>query len=170
MTMILGIVLGFIGVVFVLQPDTTCLLELYSGLALLGGLLIGISLLVVRRLNKDESPEQVSFFYMITTLALALIWLAFDFQMPPKSAIWWLVAMGISGTIYQQLLVYALKYGHASLVSPLMYSSIAFSAIIEYIFWDMIPNASVWMGFALIFLGSCITVFVQGQTKTLTRK
>lgn len=168
--MVLAIVIGFIGVIFVIQPDPTHLIDSYSLIALLGGLLIGFSMLAVRASHKKATSEQISFYYLLHATVIGLMMAAFDWQWP--SAKMWpvVIAIGVTGTIYQQMLVYALRFAHASLVSPIMYSSILFSTLIEWLFWAKVPNASVWFGFALVFIGACTTVWIQRQADHLTRR
>ena len=168
--MALGLVLGFIGVIFVLQPDATRFIETHSLIALTGGFLIALSILVVRVLHITETPEQIGFYYLLQAAIISTLIALFDWQLP--SAKMWpiVVGIGITGTIYQQCFVYALRFAHASLVSPIMYSSIIFSALIELTYWEMIPNQTIWFGFGLIFVGACITVWIEGQQDKLTRR
>ncbi|MDN3504569.1 MAG: DMT family transporter [Rhabdochlamydiaceae bacterium] len=170
MKMILGIVLGFIGVMFVLQPDHTRLFEFHSMIAVLGGLLIAISILFVRQLHKSSTSEQISFMYLSQATIIATIIALFNWKWPTAQMWPVVIGIGITGAIYQQCLTYALKYAHASLVSPIMYSSILFSALIEFAYWGNIPNKAVWFGFVLIFIGACITVWIQKQSEKLTRR
>lgn len=170
MKMILGIVLGFIGVVFVIQPDATSLIDNYSLIALLGGFLIALSMLCVRLLHRHATAEQISFSYLLQAALFGLILGLFHWEWPSRQLWPIVIAMSIAGTLYQYALIYALKFAHASLVSPIMYASILFSVLIELIFWKHIPNTAVWFGFGLIFLGTCITVWIQGQAEHLTRK
>ncbi|MCF7806325.1 MAG: DMT family transporter [Simkaniaceae bacterium] len=167
--MILGISLGFVGVIFVLQPDASKILDFHSFIAILAGFLIAVTFLIVRVLHRESSSAQINFYYPFFAMLCAWIFAAFNWEWPSAHMLPILIAMGVTGVLYQFLIVYALKLAHASLISPLMYTSILFSALFEWAYWGDLPNAYGWFGFALIFCGACITVWIGGQMHHLTK-
>lgn len=159
----LGIIMGFIGVAFVLKPSPSALLNMHSLAALASGFLAAIVIICTRSLAATESAKKIIFFFFTGATFLSFIMVLFHWQTPQRAAWVYLVGIGITATIYQQSLAYALKLAQTSVVSPLMYISVLFGALLDRMFWHQGYNYITLLGFILIILGGSITVTYKGK-------
>jgi hypothetical protein len=66
------------------------------------------------------------------------------------SGIFWLLLIGVSATGGQLAVTRGLQRGHTPVASALLYSSIIFAGMFDYLIWDAVPDAFSWLGIALI--------------------
>lgn len=156
----IGVLLGFIGIAFVLKPGHE-LFDTASIMALLSGITAAIAIVSTRILSKTESPRLITFYYFVLTTIISAFLVAIDWHMPSLYTLIILLAIGLVATLYQIFLTSALSKAPARLVSPLMYSAIIFSGIIGWLFWGNVPDMFSLIGTLLVFTGATIAVFTQ---------
>lgn len=156
--LLLGIGIGFIGVVCVLQPSNHHLNHVAALIALASGLFTALAIVLTRALNRTDSNKTIGFYlFLFGTLASALM-VGTNWSLPPKAAWLLLLGVGISGVIYQQALAAAVQRISSQYIAPIMYSSVIFSAIFEWYWWQELPNQLTVLGFALIFVGVLLSL------------
>lgn len=161
-----SILLGFVGVIFVLQPKENDLLHLPSFIGLAAGFFASVSIILVKKLSAYDTSRQIVFYYSLISAVIALIFVLPHWQTPSPKIFLILIEMGIAGTVYQQALTYALKLANSTVVSPVMYSSVIFGGIIDWYFWSIAPNTFTLLGTVLLILGSLTTVYL-GNKKSI---
>ncbi len=145
-----AILLGFAGVLIVIQPG--------SGHIPLGGALAGLAAAMIialvsiqiRDLGRTEGAATTAFWFSFLTsvpLALALPWIA-----SPHTGSEWLmlVVIGTVGGIGQLLLTASLRYAPVSTVIGMDYSSLIWTTILGWMLWHQFPTLSTWFGAPLI--------------------
>lgn len=150
----LALIAGFIGIVFILKPYGDGFNPM-AFMALLSGLATAASFLGIHELAKDDEPYTILLYYFPLTFVLSGIFTIFSWKTPDLSTLMILLAIGVTGTIYQELLTRALSYAPPKTISPLLYLSIVFSGVFDWIFWHNIPDLYFWIGMTLVGLG-CI--------------
>jgi drug/metabolite transporter (DMT)-like permease len=165
-----GILLGFIGIAYILKPDKSQMLNLFSILALSSGFFTAVTMMMVRQLSLVNTISQINFQFLSYSFVFAIILSLFNWNLPSKEQLPFLLLIGLVGTLYQQTFLWALKYAHSVIIAPIFYSSIVFGALIEWFNMGFIPTQTDVIGFALVFIGASITVIVGGQVKNLTRQ
>jgi len=165
-----GILLGFIGIAYILKPDKSQMLNLFSLLALSSGFFTAVTMMMVRQLSLVNTISQINFQFLSYSFVFAIILSLFNWNLPSKEQLPFLLLIGLVGTLYQQTFLWALKYAHSVIIAPIFYSSIVFGALIEWFTMGFIPTQTDVIGFALVFIGASITVIVGGQVKNLTRQ
>ncbi len=127
-----GIMLGFIGVVFLLQPAMGRELILPSLLGLAGGLCGGLAFFSTRELGqRGEPPRRVVFYFTaVSTLASGGWILLHDFRWPPLGSVPVLVGIGATATLAQLAMTRAYREGHVLIVGSLSYSTVAFTSLL----------------------------------------
>lgn len=152
-----GIIVGFIGVALVLQPDGSkwALGHLWG---LLSGICMTIVLLSLRELSLSDRIWRIMFYYLATSALLSLpvaiaLW-------TPLTGLAWLAIIGVAlfGLCNSLFVVYSLQHGSAATLSPIYYIGIVFTAALDWIFWGSIPNWMSWLGALLIIGGGTWTV------------
>lgn len=159
----LGIIVGFIGIAFILQPGSD-LLNNGAFFALAAAFSFSISMIAQRRLVKKALLETILFYYFALSLLITF---------PIASALWkplglsellFLVALGLFSAIGQILFLKALQFEKPSLLSVFNYSAIVYSAIIEWIFWHHVPGTLEIIGVLVVITGGLLTMRAAQET------
>lgn len=155
-----AVVLGFAGVVMLLQPGWggEDMVARLAGLA--SGVLAAIAYLNVRALGRDGEPEWrvVFYFTLIATLGGG-IWMAATGATAPRLAdLPLLLALGATATLAQLAMTRAYRLGNTLAVGALAYSTVGFAALYGVlVFGDRLPLLA-WGGMLLIVLAGLIGV------------
>jgi S-adenosylmethionine uptake transporter len=150
--LLLTVLLGFVGVLLVLQPSFGAGQWLGASAGLLSGLLSATAYWYVRDLARQGEPEwRIVFYFSLSALVLGLGGsLVTGFTAHSAAGVALLAAVGISALLAQLAMTRAYAHGHALLTASLQYSAIVFSATLGVlIFGDRIPLAG-WAGMAIV--------------------
>ena len=146
-----SIVMGFIGVVLVIQPGSQNLdyAVIWAVVALVA---FSIRDLVTRLTPPDIPSASIATFTMIAAFPFTAGWVFFGGEkfFPPE--IDWVVvaSMIILGSFGYLLLITSLRLGELSAIMPFRYSRIAFLLILGVLVFGERPTASTLVGAALI--------------------
>lgn len=153
-----GIVLGFIGVVFLLQPTLGRDMIVPALLGLFGGLCSGLALFSTRELGQcGEPPWRVVFYFSAVSTVVAGGWLLFHHpRWPNLESVPMLLGIGASATLAQLAMTRAYKEGQVLIVGSLSYSTVAFTSLLGIVLWNEWLTASEWVGLALIIASGVI--------------
>lgn len=151
-TLVLTVLLGFVGVVLVLQPSFGAGQWIGAWGGLLSGLLSATAYWYVRDLARHGEPEwRIVFYFSLSVLVIGFggsLITGFSAHTPVGALL--LAAVGIVALLAQLAMTRAYALGHALLTASLQYSAIVFSAILGVIvFADRIALAG-WVGMAII--------------------
>jgi len=148
---------GFIGVLIVLQPESSGI-GFGELLALAAAALSAIVSMVVKNLSKTESSNAIVT-YMVLLLTPMSLALALPVWSWPPSVNWWpfMIGMGLAGTLGHLCWVRALGMAEVSLVVSYDYVRLLFAALIGYWLFSEEPGLHTWIGAALI-VGSGIYI------------
>ena len=146
----LAIVLGFVGVLLIVQPKADGF-NGYSLLCLFGTLLHAARDLFTRKIRVDMPSILITVGTAVSVTVLAgLISLVQGWQ-PLSVAHFALLAAAsvfLSGGYF--LLIRAMRSGEISLIAPFRYTGLLIALIIGFVVWGEIPNALAWSGIALL--------------------
>ncbi len=161
-----AIILGFIGVAFILKPEGS-IFHPGSFLGLLAGLLSAIGIVSISFLNRHQEPTTniVFYFFFISVMAL-LPFLPAVWQTPSFTESFLLLASGISFFYAQSFLTRAFQFGTAAFLSPLSYSTIIYLALISLIFLNVPLSRATIIGIALVILGGTTTFILTKKPST----
>ncbi len=152
-----AIVVGFIGVLFILRPGT----DTFDPDALVGiaaALLASVAMVAIRGMSEDEPPARIVFqFGLVSTLvsAVPLLW---AWQMPPAHLWGWLLAMGAFGSIGQLLITRAFQVAPPGRIGPFNYTSVVFAALLGWAVWGESLLVTTVVGSLLIFVAGVINL------------
>ena len=156
--LLVGLVIGFMGVILILHPDSSYLLEPGSLFALASGLMTALAMQLTKMLSVSESNKTIGF-YLFGFSTLVSVELAFfNWQTPSFTALFLLIGIGITGLIYQQLLSYVIKITNSNFASAFMYTSVIFGSLFSWWLWEKIPTIYTYGGFIMILFGSLIVL------------
>ena len=148
-----SIILGFIGVVLVIQPGGQSLD--YAVFWAVAALLAFSIRDLVTRLTPPEIPSaSIATFTMIAALPFTTAWVFFSGERFFPSEIDWTVVTGmiILGSLGYLLLITSLRIGDLSAIMPFRYSRIVFLIILGVLVFGERPTHSMMVGSTLILI------------------
>ncbi len=174
----IGIIVGFIGVLFVFRPDINFPLKLHL-IGLFSGLGTAIGYLTVNELSKIYDRRIIVLSFLLTGLFLSLTSMAIGlyYQNPdldfvlapffvPAGKEWaMLIAMGVIALLGQTFITRAFTFGKPSIVGPINFMQIPFAMIYGLLLGDFFPTIYSAIGIMLI-LGSGILITVYSNKIT----
>ena len=152
-----AVIIGFIGVILVLNPSNT-IFNPVNLIALGAGLISAFALMTIRALSKYDSAHTSMFYYFSLACIFSGITAIFNWQTPNLHTLILLICVGIFGTCYQEFLTRALQYASSKIISSLLYTSIVFSGIIGLVTWQETPKPLVTIGIILVCLSGFLTI------------
>jgi drug/metabolite transporter (DMT)-like permease len=150
----LAVLVGFSGVILILQPSIANDQSLGAVLGLLSGVSAALAYTQVGAMTKLGEPEtRIVFYFGSGSTVAGLIGMALQgvsaWQWQQAA---WLVPIGVFATLGQLCMTYAYGSGATLVVACLQYFGIVFGAIFSLIlFGDDIPVAG-WLGMGLIIV------------------
>jgi drug/metabolite transporter (DMT)-like permease len=152
-------VVGFGGVLLMLQPGAGGHLTLPAMAALASSLMFAMTITGMKVMTRDHST---------TTL---LVWagtLGVIMSLPPALFVWkWpslvdlmlLAAMGVLGTITQWSYIKGMALGDAAAMAPVDYTRLVFAIILGYALFHDVPNAVTMAGAAIVIASTLYITF-----------
>lgn len=158
-----GVAIGFIGIVLILHPGNGNAFNPGDLIALAAGFGFAIALLTVGQLNQTEPPFRILFYYFLFSSLLFLPLAISHWQSFSLKGWIYLVGIGVSLAVSQLLVILAYQLASATRLSPFMYSTLLFTAILDWLIWQQVPT--IWMiaGMLLVVLGGLATAIEKGK-------
>ena len=141
---------GFVGTLVILRPGFAEI-DLGSLLALGAALLWGCTLIVIKVLARTESAMTVTSYMNILLTLLSLVPALLVWRMPEGAQWFWLLAIGVLGTLGQVAITQSLKEADTGVVMPFDFFKLIWVAIMGYMFFAEVPGLFVWLGGAIVF-------------------
>jgi len=155
----LGIIIGFIGVAFILHPGRE-ILTLAALIALASGFLSGLAMVNVRIISKTSTTKQMIFYFLsVSTVILGLLSI-FQWQTPDGKYIWLLLlGIGVFGTFFQLFFTLSYVTAPVDIVAPLIFLIAVFGGIFDWIIWKHVPTIPSIVGGLCVVVGAIITLY-----------
>ncbi len=163
---IVAVMVGFIGVVIVMQPGVEGMVDVYALIPILGALGAGVAVISVRKLSQTESTATLLVYQSVFVGALAGVPLFWLWITPDFAGTMFLLAMSVLATVANWVGVKALRLGEASVVGNIQYMQLIYAAILGFFFFNEVPDNYTIAG-ATIIIGSSIYIF---HRETLSKK
>ena len=145
-----AVVLGFAGVLVLTQPGSAVIDPFGAAVGLIAAFLVALISFQIQDLNKTEAPWSIVFWFAALTAPLTAI--ALPFVYAPHDGETWLiiVAMALCGAVAQMLLTASLRFGSASVILLMDYTSLLWATAYGFYVFDRTPPASLWIAAPLI--------------------
>ncbi|MFN3716735.1 MAG: DMT family transporter [Thiobacillus sp.] len=158
--LVAAVLLGFVGIVLLLQPQVDGRAWGPALAGLVSGLLAAVAYVNVKALGRLGEPEWrvVFYFTLLSTLGGAAWMVAAGFHRPQADDWPWLVGVGVTATLAQLALTRAYHRGRTLTVGALAYSTVGFSAIYGVVlFGERLPGVA-WAGMAAVAVAGMLAV------------
>jgi len=158
---------GLVGALMVIRPggqvDSTV-----GWMALMVVVTYAVFQAVTSHMTRTEDPAVMQLYtgwigWAVSSLLVINAWVT------PQGWDQWalLLLVGLAATVGQYLLIVAFSKAPASVVSPFLYTGVAFSTLIGWWMFDHIPDALAFMGMGLVVL--CGIVAGRNREATLSK-
>jgi len=174
---LLAIVIGFIGIVLVAQPQGGSF-DKYDVLGIFSGIGAALAYTSIRELRKYYDTRAIVMSFMavgtVAPLLLMLItpyvevsedfdWMFAAFVMPQGIEWVYVTAVGIFATISQLLMTKAYELTKAGIVGTISYSNIVFAVIIGTMLGDPIPDTWTTLGIILVITSGLLVALPKAK-------
>lgn len=156
-------VVGFAGVLLVLQPGGDAWVSYGAVMGLVGMLAYAFSSLLLRRLGSRDGTVTIAFWFVAIVCAGSAV-LAIP-QWRPIAVEHWphIVLLGLTGACGQALLTAAFRRASVAVVAPFDYTHMIWAVVYGLAFWDYLPGWRVWVGAAIIVLSGLYILLREGR-------
>jgi drug/metabolite transporter (DMT)-like permease len=153
-----GIIIGFLGIIFILKPDKG-VLHLASIIGLGSGIFASLGIVFIRILSKVGSIAQILFYNFLFATVVSGICAIFTWKPLDQYTICLLIAAGVNGALYQYFSTLSYAKTPIRISSSLMFLCILFGALTEWILWKQLPGMINIAGMALVIFGGMWVVY-----------
>lgn len=157
-----AIVLGFLGMLVILRPGMIAV-DPGSLLVLLSAALWGVTMIVIRMLGRTESSLTTTGYMNILLSLFSLGPALYVWETPTGEAWFWLVVVGILGTLAQLALAEALKQAETTVIMPFDFLKIVWAAMLGYLLFVEVPDVPTFAGAAIVFAASFYIAYRERQ-------
>ncbi|WP_461534769.1 DMT family transporter [Spongorhabdus nitratireducens] len=158
----LPMLLGFVGVIMVLQPDMADI-KIWHLVGLTSGLTLAISMVATRALSRTEPSGRIMFYYFVLSVICSLPLALLNWKPLPLWCLPWLFYIGFAICLTMWCYTRAYTCAPASVVSPLNYTGIVFSGLLGWIVWDHLPDTLALSGMLLVVVAGLLAVFLNSS-------
>lgn len=152
-----SIVVGFIGVVLILNPADGAL-NLAVLIALCGAMLSAFAKIIIRRMSATEPARRIVFYFALFASLLSAIPALLNWVQPSAVQMAWLLLMAATSTLAQLLLSKAYGLAPAGQLGPFTYSSVAIAALCGWWLWDEALALNSWLGVLVVTLAGVMAM------------
>lgn len=159
---------GFVGILFVVQPGREFQIETLIAVAGMAGLTLRD--LATRRVPRSVSGNAIGFSAMAMMTLLGAGMMLFQGTAPltaPSATL--LAGALVSGTIGYAVIVAATRIGDVSVVTPFRYARLVFVLILALIVFGEVPAPSVIFGASLVIASGLYTLARERQARRAAR-
>jgi drug/metabolite transporter (DMT)-like permease len=145
-----AVLVGFIGVLIIVRPDTGGVDAWAAGLAVLSSLFFALSMITVRWLARTETEAAILIHQNIGVMLVGLVALPFVWTELGLIQALGIVAIAAAATGGQICTVRAFRIAPIGVVAPFEYMEMLWATLIGWLFWREFPDAASWTGATII--------------------
>jgi drug/metabolite transporter (DMT)-like permease len=158
--------IGFLGIVVYARPFTAGF-EPGVFVGALGALVGGLVVICIKRLQTTEPTRVIMFYYAFWNTVIAAVPAAIWWVQPTAYEFMILAMVGFLGISGQALITHGLSQGDATVLVPLDYSRIVYSAVIGYLLFHEVPGPWSFAGMAIIIAASLYLVLTEKKRRAV---
>ena len=156
---ILAILIGFVGVIIIINPTgASTQLNVVILVALLGAMLAGFAKVIIRKMSSTETPGRIVFYFaligtLVSAIPAILSWVSLNW-------IQWLsmIAIALFSTIAQLSISKAFSHAPAGQLGPYTYTSVVLAAFLGWVIWNEVLNYTTLAGILIIVLAGILAM------------
>lgn len=146
------LLVGFIGVLIVIQPTAEGLNLTGSLFALAGAFFFAMLAIQTRKMGKDENSELMVFYAALAFSIVTGLFMFFHWQTPDLSSLLIMTLLGCITLFAQYTIVHSFQYARVHVIAPFEYISVVWAILIGWFVFAEVPGSSMYAGATLIIL------------------
>lgn len=163
-------VLGFIGVLVVVQPGAAPF-SIGMAAALAAAVFFAITAIFTKRLTGDQSITCIMFWLTVMQLGLGLAFCLYDGTMavPSLRTLPWVILIGFAGLTAHFCMTSAFAHAPASVVMPIDFARLPLIAVVGMVFYAEPLQLGVLIGAVLIFGANYLNILTEHRRSKAAR-
>jgi drug/metabolite transporter (DMT)-like permease len=165
-TRIIAVLLGFVGILFILWPQLKLIEHLPleapkltgAAAALASAFFAASAMILVRRLIKHEPTTTIVVWFSINASLIGLATLPFGWVWPNARELGLLVLSGLFGGVGQLLLTQSYRYADASTIAPFDYTQMIWVLIVAWLVFAEHPSIHVLVGATIVIAAGLMVI------------
>ena len=156
-----GLVLGFCGVVLLVWPELgggeiekLRLIGISLGLA--SAALSALSLIMVRSLSSTESPGAIALYFVLASMAAALLTIPWGWIVPEGITLLLLIGAGLFGGVAHIAMTLSFRYAEASRLAPFEYIAFLWPLLADLFIFKLPLLTSFLLAATFVFTGAAV--------------
>lgn len=160
-----ALIVGFIGALMIIRPGFQAVDK--GSLLVIGSAAIwAVALVMIKVLSRRDSAITITVYMVLLMTPLSLLPAISVWKWPNADQLWWLVAIGIMGTLGQLAMTQSFRLAEATAVLPLDFMKLIWGACIGYLVFAEVPDTWTWIGGITIFAGATYIAYRESRLKS----
>jgi drug/metabolite transporter (DMT)-like permease len=153
-------IIGFSGVLLVLQPSGSGWIS-YGGLmAVVAMVFYSLTAILLRRIGSGDRTMTIAFWFVLLVGTGAGLAALPNWQPVNFSRDWvWLLLIGVTGAVGQVLLTAAFRRASVAVVAPFDYVHMVWAVIYGWWLWSYLPDGRTWIGSAVVIASGLYVLY-----------
>lgn len=163
-----GLAFGFVGVIVLVWPelaassqDSSRFMGYVIGIG--AAVLSALALVMVRSLSKTESAGAIALYFVLASMAGALVTLPWGWITPDWSTLLFLILSGLFGGCAHIAMTLAFRYAEASRLAPFEYVALLWPILADVFIFRLSLSTSFLLAAPLILAGAAIAASEKGH-------
>lgn len=161
----IAILIGFIGILFIIRPTPSSLGRPGDLLGLGSGIFLALAFTMVKILTSTEPIKRINFYFFGIGTLLMLPFLFFSHPTPGLNNWAWAAGTGVFFILCQIFLIKAYQRAEPHEIGVFQYTSVVFAGLFDWIFWQKVPSLLTLIGVVLVIIGGCLVIWMNSSKK-----
>ncbi len=158
------VLLGFSGVVIVINPNAGDIVLIGLLFAFFDSLCAALTQIYLRYLGKTENSFITVYYYMGVGTILTLCLMPFVWSgLPREEHILLILGIGLTGWLQQITKTKGYALAPTRMTAPLQYTGIIWATLFGFAIWDTLPNYLFWLGAFIIITSNLIIIWRESK-------
>ena len=147
-------VIGFLGVLLILQPAVASNLGWPALAALASAFLFALTITGMKVMSRDHPVLTLTVWSAALGLVLAAPMALLEWRWPTPFDLFLLCSMGVCGLVNQFCYIKGMSIGDAAAMAPIDYTRLIFALVIGFLGFHEVPNLVTLMGAAIVIVST----------------
>lgn len=153
-----AIIIGFIGISLIIQPNRQILENAHSLIGLTSGIFLAVAYLFIKKLNPTDPPQKIVFYFFLLASLMQFPFVCIYTTVPSSEGLSYAILAGISMTLAQSFLVNAYERTSAAKVGVFQYATVAFVGLIDWFLYGVTPPLIDLVGIIIVAAAGTIVI------------
>jgi drug/metabolite transporter (DMT)-like permease len=161
----LAILIGFIGILLIIQPTPSSLDQPGDLIGLGSGIFLALGFTMVKILSTTEPIQRVNFYFFGIGTILMVPFLFVSHPVPGLVNWGWASIIGALFIICQSFLIKAYQCADPHEIGVFQYASVVFAGFFDWIIWHKVPSLVTSIGIVLVMIGGALAIWLNSPKK-----